>query len=105
MNRFLLTTLTLSLMASFAGAAETAAPISGIDTQYIDPATRAQDDFFSYVNGKWLKSTEIPADKASWGSFAKLDDDVQPQIRAVIEAARQEKNQKAGAEARKIGDL
>ncbi len=108
MKRYLLSTLTLSLMAAFAGAAEPAAPaapISGIDTQYIDTTVRAQDDFFSYLNGKWLKSTEIPADKASWGTFAKLRDDVQPQIRAIIESAQQEKNQKAGTDARKIGDL
>jgi putative endopeptidase len=111
-KRYLLSTLTLSLMAAFAGAAEpvaaagaAAAPISGIDTQYINPAVRVQDDFFAHLNGKWLQSTEIPADKASWGTFAKLNDDIQPQIRTIIEQAQQEKNQKAGSEARKIGDL
>lgn len=113
MKRYLLSTLTLSLMAAFAVAAEpavsatsaAAAPRSGIETQYIDPAVRAQDDFFTYLNGNWLKSTEIPADKSSWGSFAKLRDDVQPQIRAIIEQAQKDKNAKAGSEARKIGDL
>jgi putative endopeptidase len=108
-KRYLLSTLTLSLMAAFAGAHEPAAavapaaPISGIDTQFIDPSVRAQDDFFKYLNGKWLQSTEIPADKSSWGTFAKLRDDVTPQVRAIIESAQQDK--KAGADARKIGDL
>ncbi|MFL6660468.1 MAG: M13 family peptidase, partial [Massilia sp.] len=105
MKRYLLSTLTLSLLASFAFAAEPTAPISGIDTQFIQPSVRAQDDFFVYLNGKWLEKTEIPADKSSWGTFAKLRDDVQPQIRSIIESAQQEKNQKAGSEARKIGDL
>lgn len=113
MKRHLLSTLTLSLMAAFAMAAEPAAsakpvastPLSGIETQHIDPAVRAQDDFFTYLNGNWLKNTEIPADKSSWGSFSKLNDDVQPQIRAIIEQAQQDKNAKAGSEARKIGDL
>ncbi len=111
MKRYLLSTLTLSLMAAFAGAAEPAkatapaAPISGIDTQYIDPTVRAQDDFFSYLNGKWLKTTEIPADKSSWGTFAKLRDDVQPQVRDIIESAQKDKGQKAGSDGRKIGDL
>ncbi|MDP3670631.1 MAG: M13 family metallopeptidase N-terminal domain-containing protein, partial [Telluria sp.] len=107
MKRYLLSTLTLSLMAAFATAAPApaapAAPISGIDTQFIDPSVRAQDDFFTYLNGKWLKSTEIPADKSSWGTFAKLRDDVQPQVRAIIEAAQADSN--AGPDARKIGDL
>ena len=111
MKRYLLSTLTLSLMAAFAQAAPAtapaattpAAPISGIETQYIDPSVRAQDDFFTYLNGKWLKSTEIPADKSSWGTFAQLRDDVQPRVRAIVEAAQA--NSKAGPEARKIGDL
>ncbi|QYF95084.1 M13 family peptidase [Massilia sp. PAMC28688] len=117
MKRYLLSTLTLSLMAAFAvaqpaapaapkpGVATTApaTPLSGIDIQHIDPSVRPQDDFFDHLAGKWLKTTEIPADKSSWGSFAKLYDDVQPQIRAIIEGAQQDK--KADAEARKIGDL
>ena len=100
-------------MAAFAQAHDNhahapapAAPlVSGIDVQYIDPEVRVQDDFFAHLNGKWLKTTEIPADKSSWGSFAKLRDDTTPQIRAIIEAAQQDKTQKAGTEARKIGDL
>ena len=99
MKRYLLTTLTLSLIAAFASAA----PTSGIETRYIDPSVRVQDDFFAHVNGKWLKENEIPADKASFGTFAKLSDDTQPQVRAIIEAAQADK--KAGPDARKIGDL
>src|SRR5471032_2348244 len=87
-----MSTLTLSLLAAFAGAAEPvapAAPVSGIDVQYFDAAVRPQDDFFSYLNGKWLKTIEIPADKSSWGAFAKLRDDTLPQLRDIIEAARE----------------
>ena len=108
MNRYLLSSLTLSLLAAFAHAAEPAtpaAPVSGIDVQYIDPAVRVQDDFFSHLNGKWLATAEIPADKSSWGSFAKLRDDTTPQLRGIIEATQQDKNKKAGSEAQKIGDL
>ena len=108
MKRHLLTTLSLSLIAAFASAgdvAKPAGPISGIDVQYIDPAVRAQDDFFVHLNGKWLKATDIPADKSSWGSFAKLRDDTQPQLLALIEAAQKDKGAKAGSETRKIGDM
>nr|WP_267869577.1 M13-type metalloendopeptidase [Massilia agrisoli] len=107
-KRHLLTTLSLSLIAAFANAgdvAKPAGPISGIDVQYIDPTVRAQDDFFVHLNGKWLKATEIPADKSSWGSFAKLRDDTQPQLLALIEAAQKDKGAKAGSETRKIGDM
>ncbi|MES3025331.1 MAG: M13-type metalloendopeptidase [Pseudomonadota bacterium] len=94
-------------MAAFATAAEPVKPaaLSGIDVQYVDASVRAQDDFFTYMNGKWLKATEIPADKSSWGTFAKLRDDTQPQLLGLIEAAQKEKNKKAGSETQKIGDL
>jgi putative endopeptidase len=104
MKRYLLSTLTLALLAGLAQAADTPkkAPVSGIVAGYADTATRIQDDFFVHLNGKWLKDTPIPADKASFGSFEKLYDDTQPQLRAIIEgAAKAPKN----ADARKIGDF
>jgi putative endopeptidase len=108
LKRYLLSTLTLSLMAAFAGAADgvaPSAPISGIDTAFIDPTVRAQDDFFAHLNGQWLKTTTIPADKSSWGTFAKLRDDILPQVRGMIEAAQKDSHKKAGSELQKIGDL
>jgi predicted metalloendopeptidase len=104
--------LTLALLASatgLAGAADTAkSPAggklsSGIAVEYIDPAVRAQDDFFTHLSGKWLATTEIPADKSSWGTFVKLYDDIQPQLRAIIEQAAA--NPAAGADAQRIGDF
>ena len=104
MKRYLLSALTLSLMTAFAVAADVA-PVSGIDTRYIDASVRPQDDFYRYLNGEWLKTTQIPEDKSSWGTFAKLRDDVLPQLRAIIEAAEADKARKAGSDAQKIGDL
>ncbi|WP_317204441.1 M13 family metallopeptidase [Janthinobacterium sp.] len=108
MNRHFLSSLTLTLLAAVAHAAEpaaAAAPRSGIDLQYIDAGVRAQDDFFTHLNGQWLKTAEIPADKSSWGSFAKLRDDTTPQLRGIIEAAQAGGAKKAGSEAQKIADL
>jgi len=119
LKRTLLSTLTLSVLATFAHAGDAtkaaattavaasaqAAPVSGIDTQFIDTSVRPQDDFFTYLNGKWLKTTEIPADKSSWGTFAKLRDDTQPQLLGIIEAAQKDPNKKTGTDVQKIGDL
>jgi predicted metalloendopeptidase len=115
-KRHLLSALTLSLIAGFAGATDNTKSVapasakvassklaSGIAVEYIDPAVRVQDDLFTHMNGKWLATTEIPADKASWGSFAKLRDDIQPQLRAIIEGAAS--NKAGGAEAQRIGDF
>ncbi len=107
MKRYLLSTLSLSLIAAFSGAAETApaAPISGIAKEYMNPSVRAQDDFFTYLNGEWLRKTEIPSDKSSWGTFAKMRDDLTPQLRGIIEAAQKDTHKKAGTDTQKIGDL
>ena len=47
-------------------------PENGIALQFMDTSVRPQDDFFTYVNGNWVKTVEIPSDKASWGSFNEL---------------------------------
>ena len=51
----------------------------------MDPDIRPQDDLFGHVNGRWLETTEIPADKGSWGSFVNLADAAEEQVRAIIE--------------------
>ncbi len=54
-------------------AAGTARPAAhGIDLAGIDRAVLPGDDFFRYANGAWLKSTEIPADRSSYGTGAVL---------------------------------
>ncbi|MDJ0111962.1 hypothetical protein QM646_36325, partial [Rhodococcus erythropolis] len=46
----------------------TTAHRSGIDLTHLDGDTRAQDDLFVHVNGKWLAEYEIPADRAVDGA-------------------------------------
>lgn len=76
---------------------------SGIDLQNIDTSVRAQDDFNSYVNGNWLKKTEIPADKSRWGAFNELDEAATNQLHEIIQEAA--KGDAGNSEAQKIGDL
>ncbi|PQO95805.1 peptidase M13 [Massilia phosphatilytica] len=110
----LLSALTVALLANAGHAAEGGAAkntaikkgqtlAAGIATEYIDPAVRPQDDFYEYLNGKWMKTVEIPADKSSWGSFAKLRDDTLPQLRGIIEKAAAG-NPAKGTDAQRIGD-
>lgn len=56
--------------------AKPASKEEGLNLSYMDTNVRPQDDFFSYVNGNWVKTAEIPSDKASWGSFNALREDV-----------------------------
>jgi len=43
-----------------------------IDKSAMDLSVNPGDDFFSYVNGTWVKNTEIPADLSRYGSFDAL---------------------------------
>ncbi|HEX8604803.1 MAG TPA: M13 family peptidase, partial [Pseudoduganella sp.] len=110
MKRHLLSTLVLSLFCAQAFAADTvpaAAPASGIDIGHMDHGVRPQDDFFEHLNGGWLKTAEIPADKASWGAFMQLRDDTLPQLRGIIEdlQARKNRQKKLQGDEQKIAGL
>ena len=75
-----------------------------LDTSTFDRSVRPQDDMFLYVNGSWLKNTPIPADKSNYGSFTKLADESQKQIRAMIEELASNSNPQ-GSDAQKVGDF
>ena len=91
--------------SSVATPATPVALSSGIDRQYADPKTRAQDDFYKHVNGGWMEKTEIPADKASWGSFNELAENTLPQLRDIIENAAKNPAATKGTDQQKIGDM
>ena len=74
----------------------------GVQTANMDKAVAPGDDFYQYVNGTWQKTTEIPADKASWGGFGILRDLSDQRTRAVIEDAARAQNQ-PGSVGEKIG--
>jgi putative endopeptidase len=76
---------------------------SGIHLGNVDHGIRPQDDFYSYVNGKWLQNTQIPADKSEASSFSRLDDTEQDQLRALVEDAARLAVVSADANRRKIG--
>ena len=75
---------------------------SGIAKDELDAEVRPQDDLFRHVNGRWIERTEIPADKARYGSFLVLHEEAEQAVREIIEEAQEAE---PGTEARKVGDL
>jgi putative endopeptidase len=57
------------------------------DYQGIDKTVNPGDDFFRYTNGAWMAKTEIPADRATYGSFAVLADEVRQRTSDLIQQA------------------
>lgn len=76
---------------------------SGIIKSNMDYQVKPGDNFANYVNGNWLKSAQIPADKSSIGVFDNLYDQSQKDVKAIIEEAAKGKNS-IGSEEQKIGD-
>jgi putative endopeptidase len=75
---------------------------SGIDLADLDENVRPQDDLFRHVNGKWIDRTEIPSDKARYGSFYLLAEEAEKAVRDIIVEAQ---TAPVGSEERKLGDL
>lgn len=78
---------------------------SGIDKSANNDQVRPQDDLFQHINGKWLSETEIPAERAVYGSFIVLAEKAESDLRAIIEESANKADQPAGSEAQKVGDL
>ncbi|GAA2869179.1 M13 family metallopeptidase [Microbacterium arabinogalactanolyticum] len=75
---------------------------SGLAISEFDSDIRPQDDLYRHVNGTWLESAEIPADKARWGSFHLLAEQAEKDVRAIIEESQ---DAEPGTLNRKVGDL
>ncbi len=95
--------LAISLTSPGLRAADAATSEPGIDLAGIDRAVPPGDDFFAYANGTWLATTEIPADRAAWGSFAVLAEEANRRTRELIQEAAAAASA-TDADARKVGD-
>jgi len=58
----------------------------GIDTAGMDTSIDPGNDFFGYVSGRWAETTEIPADRSSYGGFAVLRDLSEVRLRKLVES-------------------
>ena len=77
---------------------------SGVNLANMDASVRPGDDFFSYVNGAWVETTEIPADRSRYGTFDLLRDEAQEAVKLIIEESASGDFEK-GTDEQKVGDL
>jgi len=60
---------------------------AGLDFSRQDESVRPQDDLYRHFNGGWLKTVEIPADRATDGAFMELRVQSEARVREIIEGA------------------
>jgi predicted metalloendopeptidase len=82
-----------------AKADESAKPI---DPSSFDTSVKPSDDFFQYVNGGWIKRTQIPPDQTRWGSFNMLIERNNDALHQIAENAAKTKS--TDSTAQKVGD-
>lgn len=95
----------LSMLVPLALATQAgAAPV--LDINDLDKNVSACADFNGYVNGKWIASNPIPADKTRWGAFDELREKSLAAQHAIVEQADNNVAQaQAGSIEQKIGWL
>ena len=76
---------------------------TAIDVAGMDRSVKPGDDFFAYANGSWLKETEIPADRSSYGAGAILDELTNQRVSDLIKEIAKS-SAAAGSEQQMIGD-
>ena len=94
----------LAISASASAQSVAAAPrygSFGLELQLMDRSVKPGDSFFDYALGTWLRDYPIPADKTGAGYNYELPDEIELQVRKLVEnAAANPKNDTD----RKVGD-
>ncbi|MEM1136161.1 MAG: M13 family metallopeptidase [Bacteroidota bacterium] len=79
--------------------------VPALDLSNIDSTVNPADDFFKFVNGNWLKKTEIPADQGRWGSFNELRENTNDNVFDVLKKAAESNIYKQGSDQWKAAEF
>ncbi len=102
--KFLTILLASSGLSATIATTPAAAQTVGIDAAGRDLAVKPGDDFDAYANGGWRAKTEIPADRASTGTFLQVFEKAEKRNAELIQGAAAA-NPAAGTDLRKIADF
>lgn len=91
------------LLAGVASFAQQKEP--GIHLEYMDTSIQPSQDFFRFVNGKWIDKTEIPGDRTRWGSFDELRQNTDRDVLVILDEASRDKKYGADSDQGKAINL
>src|SRR5215469_16722210 len=74
----------------------------GVDLTSLDPAVKPGDNFFLHVNGGWLKTAQIPADRSQTGSFQDLQFLSEERLKTIVADLKKTPENRLTAEQRKL---
>lgn len=111
MNHYAILTVLLAVLSAAScknpsgNTPESAVPLkSGVLTEFMDTTVAPGDNFMAYVNGTWIRQTEIPADKPMYGVAYKVYEESEEDVKRIIEEAASGEFA-FGSDEQKVGDL
>ena len=84
------------LAATAANRAKPTIGSFGLDVAGMDRTVRPGNDFASFAGGAWERTTEIPADRPTWGMFNVLQEVSNEQTRLILDEAAKTPGSKIG---------
>jgi predicted metalloendopeptidase len=81
-NIFLISATALTMSAFVYNA-----DYKALEIKHMDTTMSPTEDFYTYVNGKWMETAEIPSDRGRWGSFDELGKKADSMALDVLESA------------------
>jgi putative endopeptidase len=75
-----------------------------IKTAFIDSSVKPGDNFFRFVNGRWLDTVAIPPTETSMGSFLELYNTTKGHVRSILDSVSTTSQSKGSIE-QKVGDF
>jgi putative endopeptidase len=76
----------------------------GVDLAAMDKAVKPGDDFYKYVNGKWLETAQIPADKSYYGTVVTVFENTEKNLHAIVDELAAGKHE-PGSVDQKVADF
>src|SRR6187455_3196421 len=93
-----------SLTLLLAGACKQAPDTKRVVITGIDTTKKPGDDFFTYVNGIWYDSAQIPASQTGVGSYSFLNFPQRIRLQGILDSISATNNP-AGSIEQKVGDF
>jgi len=110
MKKKLLIVFTIAMFAMFAAFKPSdknkqMKKTAAINPQHMDATINPGNNFFEYVNGKWMSENPIPAEYSQYGAFTILYENNQKLLKELVKGVSEQKNITKGSINQKIRDL
>ncbi|WP_299112293.1 M13 family metallopeptidase [uncultured Winogradskyella sp.] len=75
--------------------------IPGIILENMDTTISPKEDFYNYVNGKWMETNTIPDDESRWGGFGVLRKSTRQDVLEILNTSKELGTYKEGSDQQK----